>query len=327
MTPPYDFGPGSVERTVEFIQWAESIGYQDVWLPDAGRIDALTLAAIALARTERMRVGIAVVPAFTRTPAVLAATVATLADIAPGRFALGLGSSSEAMIEGWHGLSLDRPLTRMRETLTVLQQMLDGKKTDFTGSLVRSTGYQQPPLSRDVAILLAALGPKMTELAVSSADGIILNLFPLQVLDETIAQIRAAAHSAGREPGDIEIGSRFQVAVTDNVDEARAIFRFAFSPYFTNPVYNRHLASAGYPEEAAAILEAGSTRDWTRARAAMTDDLVDSIAVIGDKEYCQERVRTYVRAGITTPMLFCLSFDPNVQRDTFAAFAPKEFQP
>jgi probable F420-dependent oxidoreductase len=325
MTPPYLAGPGSIARNVEWIQWAESIGYDDVWLPDPGGIDALTLSAVVLGATQRIRVGIAVVPAYTRTPAVLAATVATLADLAPGRFALGLGTSSEAMIEGWHGLKLDKPGTRMRETVTLLKSMLAGDKTAFSGETLRSTGYRQTALTTNVPLHLAALGPRMIELAASAADGVILNLFPLAVLDDLIGRIRTAATRAGRQPDEIEISSRFQVMVTDDVPAARDLFRYAFTPYYTNPVYNRSLAAAGHPEQAATVLQAGAAGDWKRARAALDDELVDSIAVIGSREHCQERVRTYVEAGITTPILFCLSPDPDVQRATYRAFAPAEF--
>ena len=99
-----------------------------------------------------------------------------------------------------------------------------------------------------------------------------------------------------------------------------------FTPYYANPVYNRSLVAAGYAEQATTILEAArKAGDWRRARAALDDDLVDSIAVIGSREHCQERVRTYVDAGITTPILFCLSPDPDVQHATYSAFAPAEF--
>src|SRR5258708_28410146 len=179
MTPPGFTGPGSIARTVEWIQWAESIGYDDVWLPDAGGTDALTLSAVVLGGTQRIRVGIAVVPAYSRPLAVLAATVATLADLAPGRFALGLGTSSEAMIEGWHGMKLEKPATRMRETLTLLKSMLAGEKTAFHGETLRSTGYRQPALTAKVPLLLAALVPRLIELAPSPADAATLNRFPL----------------------------------------------------------------------------------------------------------------------------------------------------
>src|SRR5882757_4252379 len=292
MTPPRLAGSGSIARTVEWIQWAESIGYDDVWLPDAGGTDALTVSAVVLGATHRIRVGIAVVPAYTRTPAVLAATVATLADLAPERFALGLGTSSEAMIEGWHGMKLEKPATRMRETVTLLKTMLAGEKTAFCGETLRSKGYRQAALAAKVPLLLAALGPRMIELAASVADGVILNLFPWSATDTLVGQIRQAATRAGRQPDEIEVCSRFQVMVTDDLPAARNAFRHVFTPYYANPVYNRSLVAAGYAAQAATILAAAAARDWKRARAALNDDLVDSIAVIGSREHCQERVRT-----------------------------------
>jgi probable F420-dependent oxidoreductase len=321
-TPRFAPGPGAVGQIVEAVRAAEQAGYDDVWLADAGGVDALTVAAIVLDRTERIRVGIAVVPAYTRTPAVLAATVATLADLAPGRFALGLGTSSEAMINGWHGLTLERPVARMRETLALLRGIFAGERTSFTGQTLRSTGYRQSALATPVPILLAALRPRMTELAVTAADGIILNLFPLGALDSLMAGIHAAAIQAGREPAEIEVASRFQGQVVANETEhaaARDAFRFHFTPYFANRVYNAFLAEVGYPDIAAELESHARLGNWAGARACLTDELVDDIAVIGDAEHFRARLGTYAEAGIGTPIMFCLSADPEHQRRTFDA--------
>jgi probable F420-dependent oxidoreductase len=322
LTPPYQLGPGSVRETVEFIQWAESLGYDDVWLADAGGIDPLTLAALVLDSTTHIRVGIAAVPAYTRTPAVLAATIATLADIAPGRFALGLGTSSEAMLEGWHGLHIDKPVDRMRETLELLRDMLAGKKTQFDGVTLRSRGYLQPAVAQPVPILLAALGPRMSALAATAYDGVILNLFPFDVLESLVGRIREHARSSGRDPGAVEIASRLSVLVTDDISAGRDAFRRQFAPYYVNPVYNRFLASCGYPDEAAAILAAGRAGDWAGARAALTDDLVDAVAITGDAAHCARRIQTYAQAGVTTPILGCPALDPSAHRENYLALAP-----
>ena len=321
---PLSVGPGAVRRTLDQTRWAESLGYEDVWLADAGGVDALTLAAVLLDRTERMRVGIAVSPVYTRTPAVFAASVATLADIAPGRFVLGLGSGSETMINGWHGLQLRKPLAHVRDTVTLLRQMLAGEKTSFEGQALRSEGYRQPALEVDVPIFVAALRPRMIELAAAIADGIILNLFPLKSLPRIMEMIHGDLAREGREPGSLEVGTRLQAMVTDDIEVARNLFRRLFGPYFTNPVYNAFLAWAGYETEAAEILDAGDVGDWRRIRAALTDELVDEIAVIGTREQCQERLFALAAAGIETPMLFCLSDDPEVQRATYAALSPAE---
>ncbi|NIP71935.1 MAG: LLM class flavin-dependent oxidoreductase, partial [Gammaproteobacteria bacterium] len=107
--------PPDVESTLNYARWAEHEGFDDVWFADGGSIDSLTLAAAVADRTEKLRIGTGVIPVFTRTPAVLAATAATLSHLAPGRFILGLGSSSHAMVEGWHGQRFEKPLTRVRE--------------------------------------------------------------------------------------------------------------------------------------------------------------------------------------------------------------------
>jgi probable F420-dependent oxidoreductase len=321
---PLFVGPGAVRKTLDQTLWAESIGYEDVWLSDTGHVDALTLAGVLLERTERMRVGIAVSPVYTRTPAVFAATVATLADVGPGRFVLGLGSGSETMINGWHGLRLRKPLAHVRETVTLVRQMLAGEKTAFDGEALRSDGYRQPPVEVDVPIFVAALRPRMIELAASIADGIILNLFPLGSLPQIMEMIHGDLAKAGREPGSLEVGTRLQAMITDDIDAARTQFRRLFGPYFTNPVYNAFLASAGYEAEAAEILDAGEVGDWRRVRAALTDDVVDEIAVIGSREQCQERLFALAEAGIQTPMLFCMSDDPDVQRATFSGLSPAQ---
>jgi probable F420-dependent oxidoreductase len=317
-------GPGAVRKTLDLTLWAESIGYEDVWLADAGGVDALTVAAMLLERTEQIRVGIAVSPVYTRTPAVFAATVATLADIAPGRFVLGLGSGSETMINGWHGLRLRKPLAHVRETVTLLRTMLAGEKSAFEGEALRSDGYRQPPLEVGVPIFMAALRPRMIELAASIADGIILNLFPLGSLPRIMEMIHGDLARAGREPGSLEVGTRLQAMVTDDLDAGRNLFRRLFGPYFINLVYNSFLGWAGYESEAAEIRDAGDAGDWGRVRAALTDELVDEIAVIGTREQCRERLLALAEAGIQTPMLFCLSDDPQVQRATFAALSPAE---
>ena len=324
---PLFVGPGAVRKTLEQTLWAESIGYEDVWLSDTGSVDALTLAAVLLDRTERMRVGIAVSPVYTRTPAVFAASVATLADIGPGRFVLGLGSGSETMVNGWHGLQLRKPLAHVRETVTLLRQMLAGEQTAFEGEALRSDGYRQPPLPVNVPIFLAALRPRMIELAAAIADGIILNLFPLRSLSRIMEMIRGALAQVGRASGSLEVGTRLQVMVTDDIDGARNLFRRLFGPYFTSPVYNSFLAWAGYETAAAEILDAGDVGDWRRVRAALSDELVDEIAVIGTREQCQERLFVLAEAGIQTPMLFCLSDDPDVQRATFASLSPEQMSP
>jgi probable F420-dependent oxidoreductase len=310
---------------LEGAQWAESMGYDDVWLADAGQVDALTMVPTILDRTERIRVGIAVVPAYTRTPAVFAATLAAIDAIAPGRFVLGLGSSSHAMIEGWHGLPFERPLTTVRETAELIRSMSSGKRSDYDGIVRRSHGYQQPALTAPVPIHLAALRPKMIDTAVELAEGLILNLFPIDAMPTINRVIEESLDRHLRPRASIEVGSRIQIAVTSEPERARDTFRQVFIPYYANPSYNLFLEWAGRPDAAAAVRKGWAENDRAACYAALDDDLVDQIAVIGSRAHCQDRIRELYRQGISTPMLFCLSSDPQVHRDTFEAFSPEQF--
>ncbi len=315
----------SVADTLALARRAESAGYDDLWLADAGGMDALTLAALLAQNTSRVRIGIAVVPAYTRTPAVLASTAATIAQLAPGRFVLGLGTSSHAIIEGWHGLRFEQPLARMRETVPLLRSMLAGEKTRFDGETLRSHGYRQQPVGTPVPIYLAALRPRMLELAAAVADGVILNLFPQSALPRIVEHVARGALAAGKDPAEVEIVCRHQVAVTDDPQAARRLFRLLFASYYATPVYNQYLAWAGHEHAAREIREGWAAGDRERTARAIGDELIDEIAIIGTREQCQQRVLELAAGGIHTHVVSCLGFDEALLEATYRAFDARHF--
>lgn len=314
-----------VAATVALARSAESAGYDDLWLADAGGMDALTLAAVLAQHTTRVRIGIAVVPVYTRTPAVMASTAATIAQLAPGRFVLGLGTSSHAIIEGWHGLRLEQPLARVRETVQLLRVMLAGEKTDFSGETLRSHGYRQQPTGSNVPIYLAALRPRMLELAAAVGDGVILNLFPRQALPRMIGHITRGALAAGKDPASVEVVCRHQIAVTTDPRAARELFRLMFASYYATPVYNRFLAWAGHEDVAHEIREGWAAGDRERTARAFTDELIDEIAIIGTAEECRQRVLELAAGGIHTHVVSCLGIDEGLVDATWRAFDGQHF--
>jgi probable F420-dependent oxidoreductase len=316
---------GTLGQMLEDAELAEQLGYDDVWFGDVGAPDALTVAAVVADRTDRVRIGTAVTPVFTRTPAVLAATSATLHQLSGGRFMLGLGSSSERMVEAWHGLSFDHPLARVRETTSLVRQLLSGEKSDFTGKTLSSHGYRQAPIGGVVPIYLAALRPRMLRLAAEIGDGVIFNFFPRSVLRRMFEHVHEGARDAGKAPGDVEVVCRFQVAVTERVDEHVNYLRHFLAPYFAQSVYNRFLSWCGYEAMAATIAEGWAKKDRQQTLNALTDDLIHDIAVIGDEAYCQDRIREYARLGIHTHIISCPSLDPITRLQTFSAFGTKAF--
>ena len=310
---------GGVDEILQQAATAESLGYDDVWFADVGCPDALTMAAVVARETKNLRVGIGVTPTYTRTPATLAATAATLEMLAPKRIVFGIGTSSHTMIEGWHGLKLERPLKRMRETVELLRLIQSGAKTDYRGETLHSQGYRQPATS--TPIVVAALRPKMLELAGEIADGVILNLFPRPALPKIIAHIRAGARRGGRTLDDLEVICRYQIAVSEDREPLYENLRSFVGSYFGVEVYNRYLAWCGYEETAAAIRAAHDSGDRRRAAAEVKDELLEEIAIIGDADYCRDRLAECTAGGIDTHIVTCLSPDAKIAADTYAAFS------
>ena len=313
-----------VERTLEQAQWAESEGYDDLWFADTSGIDALTTAAAVAMSTNRCRIGTAIIPVFTRTPAVLASTTSILHKISNGRFILGLGSSSQTMMENWNGQKFEKPLTRVKETAQLVRSMLTGEKTDFDGVTLSSHGYRQLPLPPGTPpVYLAGLRGKMLEMAAEHGDGVIINLFPRDALPKMMEHIRVGAARGGKKLEDLEIVCRHQFIVTDDIESARDAVRASFAPYYATPVYNAYLAWAGYADAAKTIAEGWAERDRAKTTGALDDHLVDQIANIGSASVCHDRIREYAEMGITTHIIACTS--KKDADNTYEAFTAKNF--
>ncbi|HEY3186256.1 MAG TPA: LLM class flavin-dependent oxidoreductase, partial [Solirubrobacteraceae bacterium] len=255
--------------------------------------------------------------------AVHAAGAGSVAQVAPGRFVLGLGVSSETIVDAWGGVPFRRPLARMRESVGVLRQMLAGERVTFEGRTVRTRGFRlMSPPPAPVPIYVAALMPPMLELAGEVADGVILNFMPVEAVPRMLAHVRAGAGRAGRDPAALEVVARFQTVVTEDAAAARDAIRQMMGPYFATSVYNRFIAWCGFPEEARAIDAAWRAKDRVRNVAAVTDQMVDRLAIIGSAEHCRARLAEFAAAGVTTPMIQPFLFDEAAIWRTFEQLAP-----
>lgn len=303
----------------------EEWGYDAIWLAETNAQESFSLAGAIAAVTSRVEIGTAIVPVFNRTPAVLAMGAGTLAQLSGGRFILGVGSSSHAIIEDWNGVDFERPLTRVREAVTVLRQALSGQKTDFQGRTLRSKGFRlgAPPPGPQ-PIYLAALRSKMLELAGEIGDGLIINFQPVSAMKAILSAYADGGRRAGRDTAGHEVVSRFQVCVTDDVDAARNLVRMAFGGYVAAPVYNRFFEWVGFEDVARGVREAFARGDRAGTAAAITDEFVDAVAIIGPAEVCREKLAAFVEAGVTTPVISALATRPEAVAATFEALAPAQ---
>jgi probable F420-dependent oxidoreductase len=274
--------------------------------------------------TSRVRIGTAVIPAYTRTPPVISSAAASCAELAPGRFVLGIGASSENIVQKWSGIPFARPLSRVRETVGTVRSILAGEKSDFSGRTLESHGYrlQMATPAPAIPIHVGALGPPMLELAGEIADGVTLNMMPVEAVPKMLEHVRLGAARAGRDPETIEVVARFMVCVTDDPDGARAMMRAFFGPYFATSVYNRFVAWCGFEQEAAEIRAGWEARDRARVGAAVDDSMIDRIAVIGSAQQCRDRLEAFRAAGVTTPMVNPIAGDEASAVAMLEALAP-----
>ncbi len=318
-------GP-KLSDTIAQLQWAEDNGIPDAWFSDAGAPDTLTQIAAVAHHTRSIRIGVAVTPVYTRSPSVLAASADVISQVLPGRFVLGLGSSSQTIMGQWNGIPLAKPRTRVRETAQLVRQMLAGEKTDFQGETLSSRGYRQVAAENPPPIYIGALRPKMIEMAAEVGDGVIFNLWPQGALPRMMEALKRGAQTAGKNWQDIEVVNRAMVLCTDDKPMGREIFRAAFGPYYATPVYNKFLAWAGYEDAAKTIEQGWAEKNREKTAGALTDELIDEIAIIGSEHEIQARIQADADGGVHTHIIAPMAATREDLERTYNAFTAENFR-
>ncbi|HVT21816.1 MAG TPA: LLM class F420-dependent oxidoreductase [Mycobacteriales bacterium] len=291
------------------------LGYTDLWSAESNGYDGFTSLALASQWAPTLRLGVAIIPVYTRGPATLAMCAGSLAAAAPGRFVLGIGTSSNVIVEKWNSTPFDEPYKKVRDTLRFLKPALAGEKITEHYDTFAIDGFRmgftppQPP-----TILVAALRSGMLRLAGREADGAITNWLAPKDVPTVAAELAAGG------PGK-ELAARIFVAPTDDVETARAVGRFALAAYLTVPVYRAFHDWLGRTELMSGMQKAWAAGDRKGALAAIPDELVDDLVVHGHPAACRERIQEYVANGITTPVLAVLPVGAD------AATAAKELAP
>jgi probable F420-dependent oxidoreductase len=270
----------------EVLAGLPDLGYTDAWTGEAGGTDGLTPLALTSQWAPALRLGTAILPAYTRGPALVAMSAATMADVAPGRFALGIGTSSDVIVSGWNGIPFTEPYARVRDLLRFLRAALRGEKVDraYPSFTVRGFRLGEVP-GTPPPVLLAALRPQMLRLAGREGDG---------------------PHVRGQGNPDAELVARIFVLPDVPADEARAIGRRFIAAYLNVGVYRAFHEWLGR-DELGPMWELWADGDRRGALAAIPDRVVDQLVLHGPAGSVREQVRAYVEAGVTTPVLLSMS--------------------
>ncbi|GIX46771.1 MAG: LLM class F420-dependent oxidoreductase [Candidatus Tectimicrobiota bacterium] len=299
---------------VELAQEAERLGYRDAWSLEVDGVDGFSpLAVVALA--SRLRVGTAIVNAFTRGPATLAMCAAGLAELAPGRFCLGIGAGSQPIVEAWNGGTFRRPATRVREMVQFLRRALSGERVVFAGETLRVSGFRltRPPAA-PVPIYVAALRPGMLRVAGEVGDGAILNWLSVADVPKSVQVVRAAAAQAGRDPNGIEIAARLMVSADPPSPEAEQFLRRHCAAYLNVPVYRAFQEWLGRGAALAPMWQAWDRGDRRAAVAAIPAAVLDELILRGSLADIRDHVRRYLEAGVDTAFLHLLTAETDPQR-------------
>jgi probable F420-dependent oxidoreductase len=289
-----------------------ALGYTDVWSAEAGGNDAFTPLALAAAWAPSLRLGTAIVPVFTRGAATIAQTVAAMCSAAPGRFALGIGTSSDVIVEQWNGIPFVKPFHRVRDTIRFLRAALAGEKVTHEYETFSVRGFrlgiavpEMPP------ILVAALRPGMLRLAGSEGDGAIINWLSAD-------DVRTVVPHVGEGK---EIVARIFVLPTTDRDLVELVGRRAIAAYLNVPVYAKFHEWLGRGEMLEPMWAAWRAGDRKAATAAIPSQLLDELIVHGTTEEIRDHLARFAANGVTTPAPAILGSGEAVL-ETVRALAP-----
>jgi len=289
------------------------LGYTDAWSAELNGYDAFTPLALASQWAPQLRLGTAIVGIYGRAPVTLAVQAGTMADLAPGRFVMGIGTSSKVAVEQWNGIPFEKPYQRSRDMLRFLRAALAGGKVTQEYETFSVDGFRLDPAPKvPPALALAALRPGMVKLAAAEAGIAITNW----LAPSDVPKVRGVAGP------DCELVARIFVIPTADTGTARFIGKRVLAAYLTVPVYAAFHEWLGRGEVIAPMLAAWNSGDRKGALDAVSDDLVDELVIHGPLEHCRERVAAYQAAGLDTPVIAILPVPGLDLADAVAKLAP-----
>ncbi|WP_254543967.1 TIGR04024 family LLM class F420-dependent oxidoreductase [Halomarina pelagica] len=320
----------SVGAFVEQARRAEDLGYDAAWIPETwGRNAAVVLTSIAEG-TDSIDLGTSIMPIYSRSPALIGQTAATLQEVSGGRFRLGLGPSGPIVIENWHGVDYGNPLRRTRETVDVVKRVLSGEEVEYDGEYFDLSGFRLRCTPPDPVppVEVAGMGPKAVELAGRFADGWHALMLTADGIADRVEDLERGAEKGERDSDDVRVTLALTCAALPDRERARELVRqhTAFYVGGMGTFYRDNLARQGYEETARAVYDAWQDGDRAAAMAAVDDDLLDSLAVAGTPDEAGERLAEFeaIDGVDAVSVSFPRGADPDEIGATIDALAPTE---
>jgi probable F420-dependent oxidoreductase len=310
-------GGGHAER-LKLAKEAEDLGYSSLWVAEVSGPDALvTLGALAVS-TSKAELATGVIPMQIRTPGVNAMAFLTIHELSGGRAIAGLGVSSPVIVERWHGASYKKPVTAMRECVTIMRQIFTEGRSKFEGEIYKTDFRLTMRLpKRPPKIFLAGLNAPMLQLAGELADGVLMNYSPPEAMPAMIKEIHAGAKKAGRNPADIDVGIYIRMCITEEESKAVDQFRRELATYAFVDSYSKMFTRYGLADEFAELRRLWKEGKRDEAPGAISEASARRIAVFGSAQAGRDFVAKFRAAGVTHPVVFPIGPGATIARDAY----------
>jgi 5,10-methylenetetrahydromethanopterin reductase len=269
-----------------------------IWIPETWGMECASVMATVSQIAKKPKIGSSIMNIYSRSPALTAMTAATLDAISQGRFILGLGTSSQAIVEDWHGIKFKHPVSRMQEYVEIIRLIFTGKKVNYDGKFfhLRNFGLLISPCQNTIPIYLAAINQKMVDLTWNVADGVIFYLRPINELKETIQKMQRKRK--------INVACQLITSISENAEDAITRAKKTIAFYVSvGKIYREFLARNGFKKETQSIYEEYQKSGLKDNYVNVTDDMVKALAISGTPDDVQRQLARFVNSGIDLPIL------------------------
>ena len=302
----------TMQQLIDLARLAEARGYESLWVPEGSGKDAFSqLTAYALS-TQRIQLGTGIATVYSRTPSLLAMTAGTLDHASNKRAMLGLGIGHRQGIEQGHGVTFGKPMQRMREYVATIRAILHGENIpEATEVPVKRFRLEFTPERATLPIYIAALGPRMCQLAGEIADGVLMNWATTTYVKEAIANVRLGAERAGRPAADVDIACYIRAAVGPDEKAVKQALARETVRYISLDFYRQMFDRSGFAEETEAVMKALPS-GIDAAAERISDRMLEEVAIFGSPETCRKRIEAYRALGVAHPIVAPVAVGANV---------------
>jgi 5,10-methylenetetrahydromethanopterin reductase len=288
----------SVEEIFDCAKVLNNYSVDSIWIPETWGMDCSSILSGISNMSKKPKLGSSIINIYSRSPALIAMSAATIDTLSNGRFILGLGTSSKSIVEDWHGLEFKNPVQRMREYVKIIRLIISGEKISYKGEFhnLKNFGLLITPPRKEIPIYLAAINEKMVDLTWEIANGVIFYLRPLQELKKTIKKMQSKK----------KIDVKCQLITCVSEDSEKAITRAKQTIAFyvsVGSIYREFLASNGFQNETMAIFDEYKKSGLKDSYRFVTDDMANSLSVCGTPEDIQRKILQFIEVGVNLPIL------------------------